>query len=217
MVAHRYAGTQAAGRSHAEKDFSFNLSDKSFSHCDVRIIGNSAQLIACSFGQNLIRWGGALLELAQFQPGAGSIDMVQDAEAKLEEALTINPKLASALWCLGNAQTSHGFLLPERDQANDYFQKASNCFQRALEEEPNNELFKKAMEMSGKAPELHQELHKQLSQQVSTGSSSGRSAAPKGSQKEGSSDLKYDVLGWIILAFGLSLWMKMGLPSQPPS
>lgn len=167
--------------------------------------------------ENLIRWGGALLELAQFQPGTGSIDMVQDAEAKLEEALKINPKLASALWCLGNAHTSHGFLLPEREQANDYFQKASNCFQRALEEEPNNELFKKAMEMSAKAPDLHQELHKQLSQQVTTGSSSGRAAAPKGSQKKGSSDLKYDVLGWIILAFGLSLWMKVGLPTQPPN
>ncbi|KAH7421492.1 hypothetical protein KP509_13G060400 [Ceratopteris richardii] len=165
--------------------------------------------------ENLIRWGGALLELAQFQPGTGSIDMVQDAEAKLEEALKINPKLANALWCLGNAHTSHGFLIPESDKANDYFQKASSCFQRALEEEPNNELFKKAVEMSGKAPDLHQELHKQLSQsqQVST-SSFDRSAAPK---KKSSSDLKYDVLGWVVLAIGLSLWMKFGLPNPPSS
>eukprot|EP00250_Pteridium_aquilinum_P033627 c5959_g1_i1 orf=256-855(-) len=167
--------------------------------------------------ENLIRWGGALLELAQFQPGPGSIDMVQDAEAKLEEALKINPKLASALWCLGNAHTSHGFLLPESDQANDFFKKASDCFQQALEEEPNNELFKKAVEMSGKAPELHQELHKQLSQQASTGSTSGHSAAPKGSQKKNSSDLKYDILGWIVLALGLSLWMKTALQNQPSS
>lgn len=168
--------------------------------------------------ENLIRWGGALLELAQFQSGPGSIDMVQDAEAKLEEALKINPKLASALWCLGNAQTSHGFLLPEADQASEYFKKASNCFQQALEEEPNNDLFKKALEMSGKAPELHQELHKQLSQQTSTGSpASGRTSAAKASQKKNSSDLKYDVLGWIVLALGLSWWMKTAMQNQPSS
>lgn len=167
--------------------------------------------------ENLIRWGGALLELAQFQPGPDSVGMVQDAEAKLEEALKINPKLANALWCLGNAHTSHGFLLPETDKANELFKKASKCFQQALEEEPNNELFKKAVEMSGKAPDLHQELQKQLSQQASIGSTSGRSAASKGPQKKNSSDLKYDILGWLVLALGVSLWVRTALQSQPSS
>lgn len=77
--------------------------------------------------------------------------------------------------------------------------------------------------MSGKAPDLHQELHKQLSaQQDMIGSTSGRSAggAAKGSDKNKSSDFKYDVLGWIVLAVGVFVWIgmaKSAMQNTPPN
>ena len=57
-----------------------------------------------------------------------------DSISKLEEALLINPKKHDALWCIGNAYTSHAFLNPNQDEAKDYFDKASVYFQQAVNE-----------------------------------------------------------------------------------
>ena len=45
------------------------------------------------------------------------------------------------------------------------FDEAKTCFQRALNEEPANEIYRKALEMTDKAPGLHAELQRQLAEQ----------------------------------------------------
>ncbi|XP_064975478.1 mitochondrial import receptor subunit TOM20-like isoform X2 [Musa acuminata AAA Group] len=148
---------------------------------------------------NLTRWGGALLELSSFQSGDDSIKMVKDAISKLEAALEVNPSKHDTLWCLGNAHTSHAFFTQDRETAMGYFDKATQCFQQALE----------------LAPELHLELQKQMaSQQASQGTTSASNVkAPK---KKKSSDLKYDILGWVILAVGIVVWVGLAKSHGPP-
>merc|ERR1712100_879707 len=92
----------------------------------------------------LTRWGGALLELAHFRQGVDAVEMIELAVTKFNDALKIDPKKHDALWCLGNALTPQGFL----------FDEAKSCFERAVAEEPENEIYKKALEMTEKAPSL---------------------------------------------------------------
>lgn len=167
---------------------------------------------------NLTRWAGALLEISQFQNVQESKNMIQDAISKLEEALLINPKKHEALWCLGNAHTSHAFLTPDPEEAKGYFESAAHYFQQAAAEEPGNDIYRKSLEVAAKAPELHVEIHKHGFGQQVMGAADGpsTSSGAKAAKKKKSSDLKYDIFGWIILAVGIVAWAGFGKPNVPP-
>ncbi|XAR58276.1 hypothetical protein NMG60_11026711 [Bertholletia excelsa] len=169
--------------------------------------------------ENLTRWGGALLELSQFQNVGEAKKMIQDAISKLEEALTINPKKHDALWCLGNAHTSSAFLTPDQDEAKVYFDKAAQYFNQAVDEDPSNELYQKSLEVSAKAPDLHSEIHKHGFAQQAMGAAPSSSTTAKTAKKKKNDDLKYDILGWVILAVGIVAWVgfaKSNVPPAPP-
>ncbi|XP_051140826.1 mitochondrial import receptor subunit TOM20-like isoform X2 [Andrographis paniculata] len=168
---------------------------------------------------NLTRWGGVLLELSQFQNGADSKKMVQDAMDKLEEAISINPQKHDAFWCLGNAYTSNAFLIPDLEDAKEYFDKAAHAFEQAFEMDPTNDLYKKSVEVAAKAPELHIEIHKRDLAQQAMAASSSAAASIKVANKFKRNELKYDILGWVILAVGIVAWVglaKSNLPPPPP-
>jgi len=160
---------------------------------------------------NLIRWGGVLLELAHFYQGQASINMLQDAVSKFEEALKINPKGHYALWCLGNALTSQNFLFPDMGKVNENFRKAEECYQKALDEDPHNEHYLKGLEMAKKAPSLHKEILKQLtSEQVVVNEAMNIEVrSSQAIKKKKNSDFKYDMLGWVALTVGIIAWVGL--------
>ncbi|KDP46280.1 hypothetical protein JCGZ_10120 [Jatropha curcas] len=174
--------------------------------------------------ENLTRWGGALLELAQFQNVPDSKKMILDGISKLEEALLVHPKKHDTLWCLGNAFTSFAFLTPDQDEAKESFDKAAVYLQQAVDEDPENEIYRKSLEVASKAPELHAEIHKHgLAQQTmgaAPASGPSTSSSAKGSKKKKDDDLKYDIFGWVILAVGIVAWVgfaKSQMPPPPPT
>ncbi|CAK9175129.1 unnamed protein product [Ilex paraguariensis] len=99
---------------------------------------------------NIIKWGEALVELSQFQNVTDSKKMLQDGISKFEEALMVDPKKHDALWSLGNAHTSFAFLTPDQDEAKAYFDKASQYFEQAVDEDPGNDLYRKSLEVAAK-------------------------------------------------------------------
>ena len=156
--------------------------------------------------QALTRWGGALLELAHFCHGAEAYEKISTAVSKFDEALAIDPKKHDALWCLGNAYTSQGFLTADSGAAAALFKRAAGCFERALAEDPGSEVYRKALEMTSKAPELHEELQKQLhASQVGGGggtssSGGGGGGGVGGGGQQAKSEFWWDVAGWVALS-----------------
>mmetsp|Transcript_2147 Transcript_2147/g.5667 ORF Transcript_2147/g.5667 Transcript_2147/m.5667 type:complete len:172 (-) Transcript_2147:14-529(-) len=116
--------------------------------------------------QALVRWGGALLELAHFKSGASSTIMIQEAILKLNQALEIDADRPDAQWCLGNAYTALGFLCGDKPLALAEFKRAEDCFRVCTAKDPNNDSYKKAIEMSQKAPEYWDEIQSHISAQV---------------------------------------------------
>lgn len=165
--------------------------------------------------ENLTKWGGALLELSQFHSAPDSKKMVEDAISKFDEALDINPKKHDALWCMGNAHTSVAFLTPELEVAKVYFNRAAEYFQRAIDEDPGNELYLKSLEVTAKAPELHMELHRSGGFGQQLGGGGATSSNTKASKKKESSDFKYDVMGWVILGACIVGWISMAKYNYP--
>ncbi|XP_076896536.1 mitochondrial import receptor subunit TOM20-like [Bidens hawaiensis] len=170
--------------------------------------------------ENLTRWGGALLELSTFQSVQESKSMIKEAISKLDEALSIDPKKHDALWCMANAQTSYAFLTPDKDEAKGYFDSAYVFFKQAVDEDPENELYRKSFEVATKAPELHAEVHKQGFSQQAAGPGAGggpsTSSSVKSAKAQKSSDLKYDIFGWVILAVSIVAWVGFAKSNVPP-
>ncbi|XP_012479155.1 mitochondrial import receptor subunit TOM20 [Gossypium raimondii] len=169
--------------------------------------------------ENLTKWGGALLELAQFQTVSDAKQMINDAISKLDEALMINPSKHETLWCMGNALSTTAFMTTDSDEAKVSFDKAAQFFQRAVDADPGNELYQKSLEVAAKAPELHMDFQKAAASQQGMGGASSASSTSTAAKKKKSSDLKYDIFGWIILAVGIFAWVGMAkshLPPPPP-
>ncbi|XP_065876365.1 mitochondrial import receptor subunit TOM20 [Euphorbia lathyris] len=171
---------------------------------------------------NLTKWGASLIELSQLQSAPEAKKMLNDGISKLEEALAINPTKAETLWYISNANTSFAFLTPDIEEAKEYFDKARDYIQQAVDEDPDNELYRKSLEVTIKAPDMHVEFHKSgISQQALGEAASSTSSNAKASKKnKKSSDLKYDICGWIILAVGFIAWVGMAkshLPPPPPT
>eukprot|EP00243_Klebsormidium_subtile_P006454 TRINITY_DN2746_c0_g1_i1.p1 TRINITY_DN2746_c0_g1~~TRINITY_DN2746_c0_g1_i1.p1 ORF type:complete len:214 (-),score=48.29 TRINITY_DN2746_c0_g1_i1:254-895(-) len=171
---------------------------------------------------NLTRWGGALMELAQV-PGVDSSNLMDEAAAKLQMALKVNPKKHDALWCLGNVHTQQGFMVREAAEANKFFDKANALFQRALDEEPHNPMYKHGLEMSTKAPGLFQELHEELRAReaeitpVSSGTAAGPTASARQKKKQTDSDFKYDVIGWVVMIGIAVAWLGVAASKAAPT
>ncbi|XP_042389048.1 mitochondrial import receptor subunit TOM20-like [Zingiber officinale] len=162
---------------------------------------------------NLTKWGSALLNLSAFQKNPE--DMVKEAISKLEQALEADPGRHATLFLLGNAHIQQGFFTPNEQVALVCFEKANQCFEQAVELDPGNDMYLMSLDTVSKAPELRQEIqihmaHQQASQETT---SPVRKKAPKKKKKE--SDLKYDILGWVILGIGIVAWIGMA-KSHPP-
>lgn len=164
---------------------------------------------------NLTSWASVLIELSQFQNRSDSLKFIKDAVSKLEEALEINPRKHDAIWSLGNAQTSIAFMTEDIEDAKPYFARAMQCFKQAVDEDPDNQLYLKSLELASKAPDLHTEFHRQMANQQSVAGGSSASNT-KVSKKKKNNDLKYDILGWVILAVGIIAWVGMAKTHIPP-
>ncbi|KXZ56494.1 hypothetical protein GPECTOR_1g442 [Gonium pectorale] len=86
--------------------------------------------------QALIRWGGALLELAHLRPAEEAVELIEEAIARLRQAADIDAGDTDVHWRLGNAHTSLGLLTANQPAAMESFAEATRLFRRCLEQAP---------------------------------------------------------------------------------
>ena len=144
------------------------------------------------------------------------MEYIELAVTKFEAALLIDERKHDALWCLGNALVSQGFLFSDSQHAASYFARARGCFERALAEEPSNEVYHKALEMTSRAPALHAELQKQFAAAQGEPRVGGGGGAPKGRKGgEGGSywedrhEWVFDYAGYVVLAGLAVAWTAL--------
>jgi tetratricopeptide (TPR) repeat protein len=124
--------------------------------------------------------------LAHFRQGSEAVEYIELAVTKFEDALKLDARKHDALWCLGNALTSQGFLFADAATAAGHFASARSCFERALAEQPDNEVYRKALDMTSRAPALHAELQKQFAaQQQAEAAAGGGGGSRRGSRAGG--------------------------------
>ncbi|MCL7032250.1 hypothetical protein MKW94_021170, partial [Papaver nudicaule] len=124
---------------------------------------------------NLTRWGAVLLDLTQFQTDAESKNLILDGISKLEEALSINPEMHDVIWCLGSGHMMHGLLIPDYNVARDYFDRAAEYYQQAVEKDPGNQKYLHSSIKIAEASKLHAEIYKHGVAQQAAGAGSGSS------------------------------------------
>lgn len=163
--------------------------------------------------QALVRWGGALLELAHYKQGDEAKLCIAEAIMKLNKAIQIDPERTDAEWCLGNAYTSLGFLSGDKEEAMEHFNMAEAVFRRCKEKEPSNETYKKALEMCKKAPDYYDEIQAQIASM--SGPSSGGGAGGK-KQAADSNEFWWDLAGWVTLGALIFTALAFARSPGPP-
>ncbi|XP_042378207.1 mitochondrial import receptor subunit TOM20-like isoform X1 [Zingiber officinale] len=135
-----------------------------------------------------------------------------DAIMKLEQALEVDPERHATLFILGNAHSQQGFFNPNEQVSLGCFDKATQCFEQAVKLDPGNEMYLMSLDSISKAPELRQEIQFHMAnQQVSQ-----ETASPVRKKEPKESDMKYDILGWVILGIGFAAWIGMAKSHPPP-
>ena len=144
--------------------------------------------------------------MAHLKQGSDAVKCIEEAVEKFLEAEALNGERHDTQWCLGNALTSQGFLSPDVAKARDLFERASKCFAKAVDLDPGNDVYKKALEMNKRAPGLYLQIQEQVKQQQEQQQQQERKVS------EQSSDYLYDVAGWVILVglgIGLAVLSKV--------
>ncbi|KAI8468070.1 MAG: translocase of outer mitochondrial membrane [Monoraphidium minutum] len=166
--------------------------------------------------QALVRWGGAMLELAHYKQGEEAVQYINEAIIHLEEALKLDPTRTEAQWCIGNAHTSLGFLQQTKGEALEHFDRAKGVFQACKDKDPSNETYCKAYEMCEKAPEYYDEIQAQIQQAQAAAGAGGRgSGGKRGSGAGGArdpvgiSDFWWDAAGWVALGAAITAVVLM--------